>query len=69
MAGHHCPACPSLITLVVDSRSADGGLRRRRQCPACKHRFTTYELTEARIARLSRAANDLEQVKQILREP
>jgi transcriptional repressor NrdR len=32
---------------VVDSRSSDSGriIRRRRQCLACKKRFTTYEKT------------------------
>ena len=34
---------------VVDSRAADEGaaIRRRRECLACKHRFTTYERMEA----------------------
>jgi len=34
---------------VIDSRSADEGsvVRRRRQCLACKKRFTTYEKVEA----------------------
>jgi transcriptional repressor NrdR len=39
-----CPACQS-SSRVLESRSAEGGaaVRRRRQCPACGHRFTTYE--------------------------
>ena len=40
-----CPFCKEDRDRVVDSRSSDGGrvIRRRRQCLACKRRFTTYE--------------------------
>ena len=33
-------------TRVVDSREADGTIRRRRECPTCGQRFTTYERPE-----------------------
>jgi transcriptional repressor NrdR len=40
-----CPFCKEDRDRVVDSRSSDSGriIRRRRQCLACKKRFTTYE--------------------------
>jgi len=40
-----CPFCKEDKDKVVDSRSSDAGrvIRRRRQCLACKRRFTTYE--------------------------
>ncbi len=40
-----CPFCKEDHDKVVDSRSSDAGrvIRRRRQCLACKRRFTTYE--------------------------
>jgi len=40
-----CPFCKEDQDRVVDSRSSDTGrvIRRRRQCLACKRRFTTYE--------------------------
>jgi transcriptional repressor NrdR len=40
-----CPACRTDDSRVVDSRVAEEGsaTRRRRQCSACAHRFTTYE--------------------------
>ena len=40
-----CPACGYLDDKVVDSRSVkDGaGVRRRRVCLNCSHRFSTYE--------------------------
>lgn len=42
-----CPFCKEDSDKVVDSRSSDAGrvIRRRRQCLACKRRFTTYEKT------------------------
>ena len=42
-----CPFCKEDSDKVIDSRSSDGGriIRRRRQCLACKKRFTTYEKT------------------------
>ncbi|MDN5864557.1 MAG: transcriptional regulator NrdR [Gammaproteobacteria bacterium] len=41
----HCPFCKHEETRVVDSRLAAGGseIRRRRECLACKARFSTIE--------------------------
>ena len=39
----HCPYCTSQDSRVIDSREADDGIRRRRECNACGERFTTYE--------------------------
>jgi transcriptional repressor NrdR len=43
-----CPFCRHEDTQVVDSRVAEDGaaIRRRRRCPACDKRFTTYERVE-----------------------
>jgi transcriptional repressor NrdR len=40
-----CPSCRTDDTRVVDSRIAEEGsaIRRRRECLACAHRFTTFE--------------------------
>ena len=44
----YCPVCRGQSTKVLDSRdSRDGGIRRRRQCLECGHRFTTRERVEA----------------------
>ena len=45
----HCPACRHDDTKVIDSRSAEAGtaIRRRRSCPECSYRFTTYERLES----------------------
>jgi transcriptional repressor NrdR len=44
----HCPTCHTDDTKVIDSRVAEEGaaIRRRRQCPVCRHRFTTFERLE-----------------------
>jgi transcriptional repressor NrdR len=44
-----CPHCGTRDTRVVDSRDLDEAttIRRRRECPACTTRFTTYERVEA----------------------
>ena len=43
-----CPFCAHPESKVVDSRPADEGasIRRRRECLACRKRFTTYETME-----------------------
>jgi transcriptional repressor NrdR len=38
-----CPYCTSQDSRVIDSREADDGIRRRRECNSCGERFTTYE--------------------------
>lgn len=39
----NCPYCGGQESRVIDSRSLDEGVRRRRKCLACNARFTTYE--------------------------
>ena len=40
-----CPFCQNPDTQVIDSRAPEEGyaIRRRRKCPACGKRFTTFE--------------------------
>jgi transcriptional repressor NrdR len=44
----HCPFCTNSDTKVIDSRLNQTGdiTRRRRECPKCDGRFTTYERVE-----------------------
>ncbi len=46
-----CPFCGDENTQVVDTRENDEGdtVRRRRRCPACDKRFTTYERVELQL--------------------
>ncbi|GIX14228.1 MAG: transcriptional repressor NrdR [Paracoccaceae bacterium] len=45
-----CPFCGSIDTQVKDSRPAEDhvAIRRRRLCPSCGGRFTTYERVQLR---------------------
>ena len=45
-----CPYCQELESRVLDSRTSEDGyfICRRRECNACKRRFTTYERVEER---------------------
>lgn len=43
-----CPVCAKQNSRVLESREAEvaSSMRRRRECGACGHRFTTYERLE-----------------------
>tara|TARA_B100000674_G_C37271960_1_gene659337 strand:- start:88 stop:558 length:471 start_codon:yes stop_codon:yes gene_type:complete len=45
-----CPFCGNIETQVKDSRPSEDhvSIRRRRSCPACAGRFTTYERVQLR---------------------
>jgi transcriptional repressor NrdR len=49
-----CPFCGTQDTRVIDSRLANEGdhVRRRRECIACKDRFTTFETAELTLPRV-----------------
>jgi len=49
-----CPFCGHEDTQVVDSRSSTeaSAIRRRRKCPSCGKRFTTYERVDLKMPRL-----------------
>jgi len=44
----NCPKCNHHNSLVIETRKKDTYVRRRRKCPKCKHRWTTFE-TEGKI--------------------
>ncbi len=44
-----CPVCRHEDTKVLDTRTSGDGIRRRRQCLACNHRFTTHERIELKL--------------------
>jgi len=46
-----CPFCSKSETKVIDSRSnkSNPNIRRRRECPECEKRFTTYESLELHL--------------------
>ena len=54
-----CPFCNADDTAVIDSRRNTEGssIRRRRKCPKCNSRFTTYEKTEIELIVEKRSGN------------
>ena len=54
-----CPFCDTEDTAVIDSRKNSEGtsVRRRRKCPKCNSRFTTYEKTEIELIVEKRSGN------------
>ncbi|MBQ8174665.1 MAG: transcriptional repressor NrdR [Clostridia bacterium] len=44
-----CPICAAPDSRVLDSRPVSDGvsIKRRRECPACGKRFTTYEVVDS----------------------
>jgi transcriptional repressor NrdR len=55
----HCPFCQHNDTRVVDSRLTDDGstVRRRRECPACSERFSTFETAEIKFPAIVKSDN------------
>lgn len=47
-----CPFCGYTDSRVVDSRYAEEGIRRRRECARCGLRFTTYERVQTTALRV-----------------
>lgn len=41
-----CPKCKNSKNSVVETRPSPGGLRRRRVCDTCRHKFSTLETTK-----------------------
>jgi len=49
-----CPFCQADNDRVIDSRASEDGFatRRRRECLACKRRYTTYERVERTVMKV-----------------
>ena len=57
----HCPFCSHTDTKVIDSRLISEGsqTRRRRECPACGERFTTFESAELLMPKVIKSSNNM----------
>jgi transcriptional repressor NrdR len=55
----YCPFCNETDTRVIDSRlSSDGQqVRRRRECPSCNERFSSFESAELGLPRVIKRDN------------
>lgn len=49
----NCPLC-SADSKVFNTRPHDGAVWRRRECLKCRHRWSTYEITELAFKRVER---------------
>ncbi len=56
-----CPYCGHPHSKVTDSRVAESGIRRRRECSSCELRFTTYERVQAAPLMVSKQDNRREE--------
>ena len=57
----HCPFCGHPHSKVTDSRVAESGIRRRRECQSCELRYTTYERVQAAPLMVSKQDNRREE--------
>jgi transcriptional repressor NrdR len=57
-----CPFCKAADTRVIDSRLAEDGsqVRRRRECPVCFGRFTTFEKAQLATPNVIKRSGDPE---------
>lgn len=57
-----CPFCKAPDTRVIDSRLAEDGsqVRRRRECPLCSGRFTTFEKAQLSMPNVIKRSGDPE---------
>ena len=57
----HCPFCSHTDTKVIDSRliAAGSQTRRRRECPDCGERFTTFESAELLMPKIIKSRDDM----------
>jgi len=57
-----CPFCKAPDTRVIDSRLFEDGtqVRRRRECPSCDSRFTTYERAQLAMPHVIKRSGTLE---------
>ena len=55
-----CPICTHPEVKLLETRDA----RRRRECPRCFHRWTTYEIPAERLAALERLEQAVTQALQ-----
>lgn len=58
LRGICCPDCGHATTEVLETRLSGDSFRRRRHCPSCNARFTTYEFHAAQVSSLLTARQE-----------
>lgn len=54
-----CPKCGYDKSYVKETRPFADGIRRRRECEKCRHRFTTYECGNDMLRRIRERAEKM----------
>ena len=57
-----CPLCQHADSSVIETRQTEQGIRRRRECCRCRHRWTTFEISAEQFhenERIKSAADEL----------
>lgn len=62
-----CIHCQAATAAAIESRLVGTTIRRRRQCPSCGQRFTTYEVQQEDWQRLTAAAGLLQRIEAAMR--
>lgn len=62
-----CPLCQHAESRIVRTDAAATEIRRRRECLQCRHRWTTYERTEAALSLLDRIAETARPLAELVR--
>lgn len=48
-----CPTCGRNASIVLDSRKVRDYVKRKRECPKCGRKWTTYELNITKLVNVS----------------
>ena len=63
-----CPRCLSEDHSVIETRSIDQGIRRRRECKSCQARWTTYEITHEEHRKLNWIQDQYAKLRSLLED-
>ena len=61
----NCPKCGDSFPIVIDARASGISKRRRRECLACGHRYTTFEVYAEDFKKLEFAKKQMQEVMKI----
>jgi len=65
----NCPLCDNVHTTVLrTTRTGSRVVTRRRYCTCCRHRWNTFEVSEAEFQSIQRARATVERLRAVLIE-
>lgn len=63
-----CPACNGEESVVLRTRNMPDRIARRRRCLACRHDWTTEELSSSRVKKLDAAVAIIDRLVSVSKE-